>query len=67
MDDDDILESLAPSGRKALRKVISKARTRTHMQVLEKLTDLVDDKYLLKVNAPFLTWRETHSQKGHSD
>jgi len=63
MDDDDILESLAPSGRKALRKVISKARTRTHMQVLEKLTDLVDDKYLLKVNAPFIV-RETHSQKG---
>ena len=33
------------------------------MQVLDKLTDIVDDKYRLKVNAPFIV-REKHSQKG---
>ena len=42
---------------------MSKARERTHMQVLGKLTDLVDDKFKLKVNAPFIV-RETHTQTG---
>jgi uncharacterized protein (DUF2252 family) len=33
------------------------------MQVLDKLTDIVDEKYRLKVNAPFIV-RETHTQGG---
>jgi uncharacterized protein (DUF2252 family) len=59
----DIAKTLPTSARKALERIGSKARDRTHMQVLEKLTDIVDDKYRLKVNAPFIV-RETHSQKG---
>ena len=42
---------------------MSKAKERTHMQVLGKLTDMVDDKFRLKVNAPFIV-RETHTQAG---
>ena len=42
---------------------MSKARKRTHMQVLGKLTDLVDDKYRLQENAPFIV-RETNTQAG---
>ena len=42
---------------------MTKARQRTHMQVLGKMTDIVDDKYRLKVNAPFIV-RETHTQTG---
>lgn len=61
--DKDILKTLSPSARKGAEKIMSKARERTHMQVLGKLTDLVDDKFRLKVNAPFIV-RETHTQAG---
>jgi len=59
----DVLKALNPSARKAADRIMSKARQRTHMQVLGKMTDLVDEKYRLKVNAPFIV-RETHSQAG---
>ena len=39
------------------------ARKRTHMQVLGKLTDLVDNQYRMRVNAPFIV-RETHLPDG---
>jgi uncharacterized protein (DUF2252 family) len=61
--DKDIMKTLSPSARKGAAKIISKARERTHMQVLGKLTDIVDDKFRLKVNAPFIV-RETHTQNG---
>lgn len=63
MSEDDILKGLLPDQQKALKKITDKARTRTHMQVLDKLTDIVDDKYRLKEDAPFIV-RETHSQSG---
>jgi uncharacterized protein (DUF2252 family) len=59
----DILKTLAPSARKGYKKISAKARTRTHMQVLGKMTDLVGDKYRLRVNAPFIV-RETHTSDG---
>jgi uncharacterized protein (DUF2252 family) len=59
----DILKTLAPSARKEYKKISAKARTRTHMQVLGKMTDLVGDKYRLRVNAPFIV-RETHTTDG---
>ena len=61
--ENDILKSLSASARKGAVKIMSKARQRTHMQVLGKLTDLVDDKYRLRENAPFIV-RETHTQDG---
>jgi uncharacterized protein (DUF2252 family) len=61
--DKDILKSVSPSARKGAQKIMSKARERTHLQVLGKLTDMVDDKFRLKVNAPFIV-RETHTQQG---
>ncbi len=59
----DVLKALNPSARKAADRIMTKARQRTHMQVLGKMTDLVDDKYRLKDNAPFIV-RETHTQAG---
>ena len=59
----DVLKALNPSARKAADRIMTKARQRTHMQVLGKMTDLVDDKYRLKVNAPFIV-RETHTTAG---
>jgi uncharacterized protein (DUF2252 family) len=59
----EILKTIPPAAQKGLKKMTSKARTRTHMQVLGKLTDLVDDKYRLKDDAPFVV-HETHTQGG---
>jgi len=63
INENDILKSLTPSARIGAEKILSKARQRTHMQVLGKLTDLVDEKYLLKENAPFIV-RETKTETG---
>jgi uncharacterized protein (DUF2252 family) len=57
----DILNALDPSARAGAEKIIAKARTRTHMQVLGKLTDIVDEKYLLREDAPFIV-RQTHAE-----
>ena len=59
----EIMEGLPDAAQKALKKISIKARERTHMQVLDKLTDIIDEKYRLKVNAPFIV-RETHTQQG---
>jgi uncharacterized protein (DUF2252 family) len=58
-----LLESLSGSAKEGGVKIMAKARQRTHMQVLGKLTDLVDKKYRLRVNAPFIV-RETHVKDG---
>ena len=59
----DILKLLPQAQQKALKKITSKARTRTHMQVLDKLTDIVDKKYRLRDDAPFIV-HETHIKSG---
>ena len=63
IDESNVLSTLSPSARKAAIKIREKAMGGTHMQVLGKLTDFVDEKYRLKENAPFLV-RETHTQSG---
>jgi len=59
----DILKSISPSARKGAEKIMDKARSRTHMQVLDKLTDIVDKKNRLRDDAPFIV-HQTHSQAG---
>jgi uncharacterized protein (DUF2252 family) len=59
----DILGALNPSARASAEKIMAKARTRTHMQVLGKLTDIVDERFLLRENAPFIV-RQTHMPNG---
>ena len=61
--DSDILKALSPSAREGAERIFNKARTRTHMQVLGKLTDIIDEKYLLRENAPFIV-RQTHTEDG---
>ena len=59
----DILGALDSSARAGAEKIMAKARTRTHMQVLGKLTDIIDEKYLLREDAPFIV-RVTHMENG---
>ena len=61
--EDDILDALSGSAIEGAQKMMNKAHEATHMQVLGKLTDLVDEKYRLKVNAPFIV-RQTHTKQG---
>ena len=50
----DILNAVSGAVTRGALKMMEKARSRTHMQVLGKLTDLVDEKYRMRVNAPFI-------------
>ncbi len=61
----DILEALPPDQRKAVKRITNKARKGTHMQVLDKLTDIVDEKYMLRDDVPFIV-HETHTQSGRT-
>jgi uncharacterized protein (DUF2252 family) len=63
--EDDIMKSLTGTAQEGLKKIAGKARERTHMQVLDKLTDLVDDKFRLRDAAPFLV-HETHVESGRT-
>lgn len=59
----DIVTTLPPSLHKSLKRIAGKARERTHLQVLNKLTDIIDDKFRLREDAPFVV-RETHAESG---
>jgi len=59
----DVLKTLSSSEQKRLLKITDKARDRTHMQVLGKMTDPVGDQFKLRENAPFIV-KETHTQSG---
>jgi uncharacterized protein (DUF2252 family) len=61
----DVLNSLPKAQQKVVKKFNSKARERTNMQVLGKLTDIVDDKYRMRTDAPFIV-RETHTKFGRT-
>jgi len=61
----DILNVISPSARKGAERIFEKANKRTHMQVLAKLTDIVDEKNLLRVNSPFIV-RETQTTTGRT-
>jgi len=61
--EDDIQKNLKGTAQQGLKKMAGKARERTHMQVLDKLTDLVDDKYRLRDDAPFII-HVTHTESG---
>lgn len=49
--------------REGIRQFTAKAKRRTHLQVLEKMTDLIDDQKRIVENRPFIV-RETHSEEG---
>jgi uncharacterized protein (DUF2252 family) len=61
----EVMKTMPPALKKNAEKIMAKARSRTHIQVLEKLTDIVDEKHRLKVNAPFIV-RETHTMQGQT-
>jgi uncharacterized protein (DUF2252 family) len=59
----DLKANLKGTAQEGLKRIASKARERTHMQVLDKITDIIDDKYRLRDDAPFIV-HETHTETG---
>jgi uncharacterized protein (DUF2252 family) len=59
----DILKSLSPPQKKALKKMTGKARKHTNVQVLGKMTDIVDNKHRLHDDPPFII-HQTNAQNG---
>lgn len=62
--DRDILAALPRDAREGAARIMDKARRRNHLQVLDKLTDLVDDQHHIVEDAPLIV-RETHTDDGH--
>jgi uncharacterized protein (DUF2252 family) len=61
--EDDILAAAPANRLDKWKKGIEKAKKGTHLQVLEKMTDLVDNKQRIIENAPFVV-RETKTEEG---
>jgi uncharacterized protein (DUF2252 family) len=59
----DLFNAVSPKLRDRLQQGLDKAKKRSHLQVLEKMTDLVDNKERIVENAPFVV-RETRTQNG---
>jgi uncharacterized protein (DUF2252 family) len=59
----DLFNAVSPKLRDRLRQGLDKAKKRSHLQVLEKMTDLVDNKERIVEDAPFVV-RETKTQNG---
>jgi uncharacterized protein (DUF2252 family) len=59
----DVLAVLSPAVRRRAEQMFAKARGRGHLQVLEKLTNLVDDKHHIVEDAPLIV-RDRLTEKG---
>ncbi len=59
----DLLAFLSPEIRERAEQLFAKAKKRGHLQVLEKMTSLVDDKQRIIEEAPLIV-RETRTQQG---
>jgi uncharacterized protein (DUF2252 family) len=61
--EEDVLATVPPKLLPAWEKAIAKAKKGSHLQVLDKMTDLVDNKQRIVENAPFVV-RETVTEQG---
>ena len=64
IDESDVLAAVSSSVRKNAKRVTRQARRQTNLQVLENLTDLVDDRRRI-VEDPPLVVHETETAAGH--
>ena len=61
--DRDIIASIPPEARANAERIMGKARERGHVQVLDKMTELVDDRHRIVEIRPFIV-RQTHTPDG---
>jgi uncharacterized protein (DUF2252 family) len=60
----DILDAVSPGARDDALRAMAKARRRNHLQVLEKMAQLIDDQHHIVESKPLIV-RETHTVEGH--
>lgn len=60
---ENLLKSIPAYDRKRLQAILSKVHTRTNMQMLEKLTNVIDEHKLIRDNSPIIQ-HETQTQTG---
>ena len=65
IDEPALLAALPRALRQRARQITAKARRRTHLQVLDKLTDLVDNQQQIVEDRP-LIMRDTHTRAGRT-
>jgi len=65
IDSERLLEALPPWAREKASAIMDKARRRTHMQVLDKMTDLIDDQHRIVEQRPFIV-RAQNTQAGRT-
>jgi uncharacterized protein (DUF2252 family) len=57
--EDELLEKLPEDNEKDARRMLAKARERNHLQVLEEMTNLVDDRHHIIESPPLVVRAET--------
>lgn len=65
IDEQGLLDALPADLRTRAQSIFEKAKQKTHLQVLEKMTDLLDDQQRIVEIKPLVV-RETHTQAGRS-
>ena len=60
---DTLIASLSPALHERAHALLNKARRRNHLQVLDKMTDLVDDTHRIVEQHPFIV-RASHTSMG---
>ena len=63
IDSDTLIASLSPALHERAHALLNKARRRNHLQVLDKMTDLVDDTRRIVEQHPFIV-RASHTSMG---
>lgn len=63
IDQASVLHSFSEDAHRSVEAAFAKARGRNHLQVLGKMTDLVDDQHRIREIHPFVI-RETHTEDG---
>lgn len=63
LDEQSVLAALSPEARMIAERIMAKAKARGHMQVLEKMAELVDDRHRILENRPLIV-REAHASDG---
>ncbi|MFO0695736.1 MAG: DUF2252 domain-containing protein [Polyangiales bacterium] len=64
IDERAVLDALSPEARIGAERIMNKARQRNHLQVLEKMTEIVDDAHRIVEQAPLVV-RATVTEDGH--
>jgi len=63
IDMDAVFKTLSSDARARAKAILAKAQKRNHLQVLDKMTDLIDDQRRIVEQRPFVV-RTTHTWKG---